>query len=44
MGWYGLDSPGSGYGAAEDSFEDGDEPSGFVKCWDIFSSSTIGGF
>jgi hypothetical protein len=30
MGWYGLDQSG-----LEDSCKHGDEPSGFLKCWEV---------
>jgi hypothetical protein len=35
MGWYGLDSSGSGQGLVEGPCEHGNEPSGSMKCWDI---------
>jgi hypothetical protein len=35
MGWYGLDSSGSGYGPLEGSCEHGNKPSGSVKDWEI---------
>jgi hypothetical protein len=35
MRWYGLDLSGPGYGPVEDSFEDGGEPSGSIKCWEF---------
>jgi hypothetical protein len=35
IGWYGLDRSGSGQGPVEGSCEHGDEPSGFIKCWDV---------
>jgi hypothetical protein len=35
MGWYGLDSSGSGYGPVEGPCEHGKEPSGITKCWEI---------
>jgi hypothetical protein len=35
MGWYGLDTSGSGYGPVEVSCEHGNEPSGSIKCWII---------
>jgi hypothetical protein len=28
----------------EDSCEHGNEPSGFINCWEFFSSCTTGGF
>jgi hypothetical protein len=35
MGWYGLDMSGSGQGPVEHLCEHGDEPSGFIKCWEV---------
>jgi hypothetical protein len=32
VGGCGLDSSGSGYGLVAGSFEDGNEPSGSIKC------------
>jgi hypothetical protein len=31
MGWYGLDRSGS----VEGSYEQGDEPSGSLECWEV---------
>jgi hypothetical protein len=36
MGRYGLDSSDSGQGPVEGSCEHGNEPSGSIKCWEIF--------
>jgi hypothetical protein len=30
-----LGLSGSGYGPVEGSCEDGNEPSGFIKCWEV---------
>jgi hypothetical protein len=35
MGWYGLDSSGSGYGPVAGYFEHGIEFSVSIKCWEI---------
>jgi hypothetical protein len=35
MGWYGLDSFGSGQGPVEGSTEHVNEPSGSIICWEI---------
>jgi hypothetical protein len=35
MIWYGLDLSDSGYGPVVGSFEHGNEPSGFIKCWKV---------
>jgi hypothetical protein len=32
MGWYGLDSSGSGQGPVASSFEQDNEPLGSIKC------------
>jgi hypothetical protein len=36
MGWYGLNSSGSGYGQVEGSCEHGNKPLGSIKCWEMF--------
>jgi hypothetical protein len=36
IGWYGLDSSGSGNEPVEGSCEHGNEPQGFHKYWDIW--------
>jgi hypothetical protein len=33
MGWYGINSSGSGQGPVEGSCEHGGESSGSMKCW-----------
>jgi hypothetical protein len=33
--FYGLDSAGSGQGPGAGFCEHGNEPSGFVECWDV---------
>jgi hypothetical protein len=35
MGWYGLDSSGSGLGTVEGCCKRGNEPSGSIKCWEV---------
>jgi hypothetical protein len=35
MWWYGLDWSDSGYGPLESFCECCNEPSGFIKCWEI---------
>jgi hypothetical protein len=35
IGWYGLDRSGSRYGTVEGSCEQGNEPSGSIKSWEI---------
>jgi hypothetical protein len=35
MGWYGLDSSGSGYGPVEGSYDHGNEPSGSITGWEV---------
>jgi hypothetical protein len=35
MGWYGLDTSGSGYGSEAGSCEHDNEPSGSIKYWEI---------
>jgi hypothetical protein len=35
MGWWGLDRSGSGLGPLEGFCEHGNEPSGYIKCWEI---------
>jgi hypothetical protein len=35
MGWYRLNQSGSGLAPVEGSCEHGDEPSGFLKCWEV---------
>jgi hypothetical protein len=35
MGWYGLDLSGCGYEPVESSCEHGNEPSAFIKCWEV---------
>jgi hypothetical protein len=35
MGRYGLNSSGSGQGPVEGSYEHGNEPSGYMKFWEI---------
>jgi hypothetical protein len=32
---YELGRSGSGYGSVEGSCEDGNEPSGAIKCWEV---------
>jgi hypothetical protein len=36
MGWYELDSPGSGQGPVKGSCDRGNEFSGSVKFWEMF--------
>jgi hypothetical protein len=38
MLWHGLYSCGLGYGPAAGHCEQGDEPSGFIKCWEIIET------
>jgi hypothetical protein len=33
--WYEQDLSGTGYGQVEDPCEDGNEPSGSIKCWEV---------
>jgi hypothetical protein len=35
MGWCGLARSGAGLGSVEGSFEHGNEPSGFINCWQV---------
>jgi hypothetical protein len=35
MGWYGMDSSGSGYGTVEGSSEHGNKPLAPIKFWEI---------
>jgi hypothetical protein len=44
MGWYGLDSSGSGLGPVAGSSEYGNEHSISLKCWDILELLRAGGF
>jgi hypothetical protein len=38
MGWYGVDSSGSGQGPVEGVYEHGTKPSGSIKFWKFLSS------
>jgi hypothetical protein len=35
MGWYGLDSSGSGYGPVDGSCEHGNAAQSFIKSWEV---------
>jgi hypothetical protein len=35
IGYYGLDPYGLGWGLVEGSFERGNEPSGYIKFWEV---------
>jgi hypothetical protein len=35
MEWYGLDRSGLGQGPVKGSCEQGNEPSGYIKCWEV---------
>jgi hypothetical protein len=43
MGVYGLDWSGSGQVQVESSCERGNEPSGYIKCWELPSGCTTCG-
>jgi hypothetical protein len=41
MGSYGLDSSGSAWGPVEGFCEQGNEPSHFIKCWEVLEQMSI---
>jgi hypothetical protein len=41
MGWYELNLSGAGQGPVEGYCEHGNEPSGSIKCWEIFEQLSV---